>query len=209
MINLLLVAFSVQIFNIFFWLKSVSIFLVRPSSLLSASNKMNSCGPLIPGLKWLIKDPSVLSFNKRPVLHASISSGNGGLEFHQQQNSSVPVTICHGVEPFRGKSGSVSFHGLTYQLVEERKLVSAPFQEEKGSFFWVLAPIAFISSLILPQFFIGNVIEAFLKNEILVGIYRTLYLFLHCCHFNPSVCHGCNCASIVTPLYFVYHMIHW
>jgi hypothetical protein len=72
-------------------------------------------------------------------------------------------------ELFRGKSGSVSFNGLTHQLVEESKLVSAPFQEEKGSFLWVLAPVVLISSLILPQFFLSGIIEATFKNDTVAG----------------------------------------
>lgn len=72
-------------------------------------------------------------------------------------------------ELFRGKSGSISFNGLTHQLVEESKLVSAPFQEEKGSFLWVLAPVVLISSLILPQFFLSGAIEASFKNDTVVG----------------------------------------
>lgn len=73
-------------------------------------------------------------------------------------------------EPFRGKSGSVSFCGLTHQLVEEGKLSSSPFKDGTGSFLWVFGPMALISSLILPQFFLGNVIDAVLKDEILAGI---------------------------------------
>jgi multidrug transporter EmrE-like cation transporter len=73
-------------------------------------------------------------------------------------------------ELFRGKSGSVSFNGLTHQLVEESKLVSAPFQEEKGSFLWVLAPVVLISSLILPQFFLSGIIEATFKNDTVAEI---------------------------------------
>uniref|UniRef100_A0A1J3GW52 Uncharacterized protein n=1 Tax=Noccaea caerulescens TaxID=107243 RepID=A0A1J3GW52_NOCCA len=68
-------------------------------------------------------------------------------------------------ELFRGKSGSISFYGLTHQLVEESQLISAPFQEEKGSFLWVLAPVVLISSLILPQFFLSGAIEATFKND--------------------------------------------
>ncbi|MBA0625604.1 hypothetical protein Godav_003386 [Gossypium davidsonii] len=82
-------------------------------------------------------------------------------------SNSNPISV--GVEPFRGKSGSVSFHGLTHQLVEENKLMSAPFQEEKGSLLWVLAPVALICSLIVPQFFFSNAIEAFFKDETLIG----------------------------------------
>ncbi|KAI4388406.1 hypothetical protein MLD38_000734 [Melastoma candidum] len=79
-----------------------------------------------------------------------------------------------GVEPFRGKSGSVSFYGLTHQLVEEGKLESAPFEKNKGSLLWVLAPVALISSLIVPQFLLGNAIEAFLNNETFVEIVTSL-----------------------------------
>ncbi|MBA0720634.1 hypothetical protein Golax_008247 [Gossypium laxum] len=56
--------------------------------------------------------------------------------------------------------------------------MSAAFQEDKGSFLWVLAPIALISSLILPQFFFSSAIEAFFKDDTLVGILFQLYLFL-------------------------------
>ncbi|KAI9104160.1 hypothetical protein K1719_022996 [Acacia pycnantha] len=125
-------------------------------------------------LKWLFKEPLPLPFNKRHVLNASISNENGGLELNAEQSSRVPVTRYHGVERFRGKSGSVSFYGLTHHAVEERKLVSSPFQEGKGSISWVLAPVALIASLILPQFFLGNVIEAFFKDEILVDIVSSL-----------------------------------
>ncbi|KAJ0230778.1 Uncharacterized protein HA466_0304940 [Hirschfeldia incana] len=80
--------------------------------------------------------------------------------------SSQPDSFAPRAELFRGKSGSVSFNGLTHQLVEESKLVSGPFQEEdKGSFLWVLAPAVLISSLILPQFFLSGAIEATFKND--------------------------------------------
>lgn len=102
----------------------------------------------------------VADSNRKPELE---SSGEEGHVLY--------VSRLNGVEPFRGKSGSISFHGLTHQLVEEGKLMSAPFREDKGSLLWVLAPVAFISSLIFPQVFLGGLIEAFFRNEILVGIY--------------------------------------
>lgn len=86
-----------------------------------------------------------------------------------REKSGVPTSSFHGREPFRGKSGSVSFYGLTHQSVEEGKLVSAPFSEDNGSYLWVLGPVALISSLIFPQFFFANAIEAFLKDGVLVG----------------------------------------
>lgn len=93
-----------------------------------------------------------------------------------------------GFDPFRGKSGSVSFHGLTHQSLEESKLVSSPFKEGSGSFVWILAPVALISSLVLPQFLLSNVIDAVSKDivssEIIVSFcsealfYTGLAIFL-------------------------------
>ncbi|CAL9757645.1 unnamed protein product [Musa acuminata subsp. burmannicoides] len=77
-------------------------------------------------------------------------------------------------DPFRGKSGSVSFCGLTHQMVEERKLVSSPFKDGTGSLVWILGPLALISSLVVPQFFLGNVIESVLRDEILAEIVASL-----------------------------------
>ncbi|XP_028554771.1 uncharacterized protein LOC110100155 isoform X2 [Dendrobium catenatum] len=74
------------------------------------------------------------------------------------------------LDPFRGKSGCVSFCGLSHQLVEARNLVSSPFEDGKGSILWIAAPLALISSLLLPQFFINNSIEVFVKNEVLKDI---------------------------------------
>ncbi|KAK7351679.1 hypothetical protein VNO77_11293 [Canavalia gladiata] len=123
-------------------------------------------------LKWVIKEPSLFGLNKfqRLAIYASNSNLNGGLEVHPNQSSSAPVTGSNGVESFHGKSGSVSFYGLTHQSVEEEKLESAPFEENGSSFFWVLAPVAFIASLVLPQFFVDNVVEAFLNDLVLIDI---------------------------------------
>ncbi|KAK4768708.1 hypothetical protein SAY87_003849 [Trapa incisa] len=97
-----------------------------------------------------------------------ISGGKG--------SSDVQIIRSSEVEPFRGKSGSVSFYGLTHQLVEEGKLESAPFLDAKGSYLWLLAPVALISSLILPQFFISNAVETFVKNDTLVEIVTSFFL---------------------------------
>lgn len=129
---------------------------------------------LISAFKQVIKEPSLLGLNKfqRTLIHASDSTVNGALEVELKQSSSVPVNVGYsGLEPFHGKSGSVSFYGLTHQSVEEGKLVSAPFKQEESSYLWVLAPVAFISSLILPQFFVGTVVAAFFNDLILKGIY--------------------------------------
>nr|XP_010909349.1 uncharacterized protein LOC105035478 isoform X2 [Elaeis guineensis] len=81
-----------------------------------------------------------------------------------------------GLDPFRGKSGSVSFCGLTHQLLEERKLVSSPFRDGTGSYVWAVGPVALILSLVLPQFFLGNAIEILLKDEILADHVQRPYL---------------------------------
>lgn len=105
-----------------------------------------------------------------PRLKEVLKDGLGrGATLCVSRGRGAGLVVCRagGVEPFRGKSGSVSFHGLTHQLVEEAKLESAPFEKDKGSYLWLLAPAALISSLILPQFFLGNAVEAYLKNETL------------------------------------------
>lgn len=80
------------------------------------------------------------------------------------------VDAKKGAEPFRGKSGSVSFRGMSHQSVEESQLVSAPFKENSGSLLWVLAPVALISSIVVPQFFIVSAIEDAFKNEVFAGM---------------------------------------
>lgn len=81
------------------------------------------------------------------------------------QKSGSPGRIS--LDPFRGKSGSVSFCGLTHQTVEGRKLVSTPFRDDNGSLVWVVGPLALLSSLMVPQFFLGNAIEALIEDVIL------------------------------------------
>ncbi|KAL9348732.1 hypothetical protein Peur_060098 [Populus x canadensis] len=123
----------------------------------------------------LLKNPSKLCVKpgfKNIFKGISWSSLNGGVVICG--SSGVPASSSNGVEPFNGKSGSVSFHGLTHQSVEEGRLVSAPFNEEKGSFVWLLGPVALVLSLIVPQFFLGSAIEAFLKDEVLVEIATSL-----------------------------------
>lgn len=123
----------------------------------------------MPGLNISVNKSSMICLNKGAIVCASNHSIDGKLESSREKDSKVPSKASDGVEPFRGKSGSISFCGLTHQLVEEGKLLSAPFDEEKGSFLWFLAPVTLIASFIFPQFFIGNAIEAYLQNEVLVG----------------------------------------
>ncbi|KAL5558118.1 hypothetical protein UlMin_034329 [Ulmus minor] len=153
--------------------------LSSPRQIVYASHGLRSqqlrCETVSKCLKSLfVKDSFVPSLKRGTIIRAANSSSDAKLEYSGRENSGLPVATFHGVEPFRGKSGSVSFYGLTHQLVEEAKLVSAPFIEEKGSFLWVLAPLALISSLIFPQFFLGGIIEAFFVDETLVEIASSL-----------------------------------
>ncbi|KAI3965695.1 hypothetical protein MKX01_010652 [Papaver californicum] len=80
-------------------------------------------------------------------------------------------------EPYSGKSGSILFYGLTHQSVEEGKLVSSPSKDDIGtSFIWVLAPMALISSLMLPQFFLNGFFDAVMKDEILAVLVWDIWL---------------------------------
>lgn len=111
------------------------------------------------------KDSSFLSSSRKGQLVCAIND-----------NKSEAITVvtnqkvsnADGVEPFGGKSGSVSFIGLTHQLVEEGKLVSTPFKESR-SLLWVVAPIALISSVLLPQFF-GILSNDLIQDVVLTGI---------------------------------------
>ncbi|KAK4390629.1 hypothetical protein Sango_2126200 [Sesamum angolense] len=93
---------------------------------------------------------------------------------NSSRKSGFRVEARKGSEPFRGKSGSVSFGGLTHQSVEESKLVSSPFKENTGSLLWVLAPVALISSLVVPQVFIVGPIEDVFKNQVFAAISPSL-----------------------------------
>ncbi|CAK9145312.1 unnamed protein product, partial [Ilex paraguariensis] len=61
---------------------------------------------------------------------------------------------------------SDSYRQENTSLVEESKLVLAPSAEGTGSFLWAWAPIALISSLVLPQLFVGAAIDGFFGDEI-------------------------------------------
>lgn len=95
----------------------------------------------------------------------SASTSNQEVELSSTEQKDVAVS---GVEPFRGKAGSISFIGLTHQMAEEGKLVSAPFNESGGSIFWVLAPVALILSLVVPQF-LAVAIDGFFDSELTAG----------------------------------------
>ncbi|KAK0576670.1 hypothetical protein LWI29_021603 [Acer saccharum] len=128
----------------------------------------------LPDVKYTFQGSLLRSLKRGAIVCASNSNSEAKLGFSGRENSGVPVVSYNGVEPFHGKSGSVSFYGLTHQLVEEGKLISAPFPEGKGTLLWALAPVALISSLVLPQFFLRDVIENLIKNETLLEIVTSL-----------------------------------
>lgn len=124
----------------------------------------------MPNSQSVFKGSTLLSSKRGTIACASTPGTVSNLNLSERGRFDALIGRFNGTEPFRGKPGSVSFNGLTHQLVEEGKLMSSPFQEDKTSFLWVLAPVALISSLILPQFFLANLIEAFVKDEMLLGI---------------------------------------
>ncbi|CAK9170892.1 unnamed protein product [Ilex paraguariensis] len=110
---------------------------------------------------------SLLPSLKRGVIVCASDSNPAESNSYTQENTSLRINGGNGVEPFREKLGSISFAGVTHQLVEESKLVSTPSAEGTSSFLWAWAPVALISSLVLPQLFIGAAIDGFFSDEIL------------------------------------------
>ncbi|CAN4122768.1 unnamed protein product [Withania somnifera] len=115
------------------------------------------------------------SLKRGLIVYASNSSPPGKLNYDVRESRDANIIANNGSEPFRGKSGSVSFQGITHQMVEESKLVSAPFEEKRGSFLWVLAPIALISSLVLPRFFIAVAVDDLVKNATFAEIVSSFF----------------------------------
>ncbi|XP_078436754.1 tRNA-processing ribonuclease BN isoform X2 [Wolffia australiana] len=111
---------------------------------------------------------------RRLSFQAKADNGNGATRVPDSSSNQSPMPVRSSgslgmmrLEPYNGKSGSVSFCGLTYSALEERQLVSSPFNEGAGSFLWIAGPLALISSLVLPQFFVSGFIEALITDEIL------------------------------------------
>ncbi|KAL3639250.1 hypothetical protein CASFOL_017157 [Castilleja foliolosa] len=119
----------------------------------------------MPRLQTELK--SLVSFSRNEVVLRSANLSS-------QRKLGFRVEAKKESDPFRGKSGSISFGGLSHQSVEESKLESAPFKEGTGSLLWVLAPVALISALIVPQFFIVTAIESAYKNEVFAEILSSI-----------------------------------
>ncbi|KAL8153976.1 hypothetical protein V2J09_011736 [Rumex salicifolius] len=125
------------------------------------------------GLKWVNNDFHLLRVNKVARVNASVSDLGDKLT---QRTSAENVTGRgnDGFEPLRGKSGSVSFYGITHQMVEEGKLESAPFKRGTGSFLWLSAPLVLIMSLVLPPLLVGNAVNVMIKDAILAETVSSL-----------------------------------
>ncbi|GMH17705.1 hypothetical protein Nepgr_019546 [Nepenthes gracilis] len=136
------------------------------SRLRNAAKSIESC------LRWVNKES--LSYKLCQAIRVHASTIDKNLRISGRSTTGVKGIKFGEVEPFHGKSGSVSFYGLTYQSLEESKLVSAPFKEDTGSFLWLVAPVAVILSLVLPPLFIANLIGNTFKNEVLAEIVASL-----------------------------------
>ncbi|PKA60964.1 BTB/POZ domain-containing protein [Apostasia shenzhenica] len=134
---------------------------------------------------FLLAERWVISYlpnsENSPVKVEVISSSPPKLNSKTAENVD-DSTVMRRLEPsgrntldaFRGKSGCVSFCGLSHQLLESRKLVSSPFGDGRGSIIWILAPIGLISSWLLPHLFLNIAIEVILKDEVLAEIVASL-----------------------------------
>ncbi|KAL3626881.1 hypothetical protein CASFOL_029286 [Castilleja foliolosa] len=131
---------------------------------------------------------ALVSFSRNEVVLRSANLSS-------QRKLGFRVEAKKDSDPFRGKSGSILFGGLSHQSVEESKLESAPFKEEIGSLLWVLAPVALISALIVPQFFIVTAIESAYKNEVFAGA-RELFYYLKGGHVDYGEEHSKACGHL-------------
>ncbi|CAH9054343.1 unnamed protein product [Cuscuta europaea] len=125
----------------------------RKQALLRPELKLNS---------WL-KNGAIVPMSR------SSSSSKQKLRSSGSGDSNVLDNGISRVKPHQGKPGSVSFVGLTHQLVEENKSELAPSEREIGSFRWVIAPLALISSFVFPRFLVDIAIDG-LQNDVLSEI---------------------------------------
>lgn len=126
------------------------------------------------GLKWVFKDSLLPRVKGVSKVRASKSDSDAKSGVPPKSYKGAPRRKFSEVEPLRGKAGSISFYGLTYNTVEERKLVSSPFKEGQGSVLWVLAPVVLILSLILPPLLISDAIDVLVKDGVLAEIVASL-----------------------------------
>ncbi|KAJ4800840.1 tRNA-processing ribonuclease BN [Rhynchospora pubera] len=122
-----------------------------------------------------------LCFSQTPLLFPPLSRSSSLKPTFSRTRRVVVASASDGVptrtrlDTFRGKSGAVSFCGLSHEVFEKKKLVSSPFEDEsKGSLLWIVGPAALISSLLLPQLFLSSFVEAFLKNQLIAETISSL-----------------------------------
>ncbi|KAK9740580.1 hypothetical protein RND81_03G045700 [Saponaria officinalis] len=130
------------------------------------------------GLKWLIRESRLRKMKGMSIMCTSqsdsktnmnVQPSDSGVKFQVSPRgpSGVPEMKFDGIEPFRGKSGSVSFYGLTHQIIEESKLASSPYKDGGGSFLWILAPAVLMLSFALPQLYVTNAVSSFFEDGLL------------------------------------------
>ncbi|KAF3774964.1 hypothetical protein EJ110_NYTH50887 [Nymphaea thermarum] len=105
-----------------------------------------------------------------------------------------------------GKSGAVSFCGLTHKVIDKQKTVSSSSQKNIGSFVWFIGPASLIASLLLPQFFLNNFILAFTSNEIVADI---IYLISSEIIFYVGLATFLAITDYVRRPYLLYNSQRW
>ncbi|KAJ1701675.1 hypothetical protein LUZ63_001454 [Rhynchospora breviuscula] len=121
-----------------------------------------------------------LCFSHTPLLLPPLSSSSSLKPTFSRTRRVVVASASDGVpirtrlDTFRGKSGAVSFCGLSHEVFEKKKIVSSPLEDGKGSLLWIVGPAALISSVLLPQLFLSSFVEAFLKNQLIAETVSSL-----------------------------------
>ncbi|VFQ65702.1 unnamed protein product [Cuscuta campestris] len=144
-------------------------FLCRIASLWPSVGRHSKSNVRLRKQTLLLRPELRLGFrvSDRPIVSISSSSSlSKKLSSSGSEDNTVTAHDTSRLEPFQGKPGSVSFVGVTHQLVEARKPEDAQLAGKTGSFRWVIAPVALISSFVLPRFFIDITIDG-LRNDVL------------------------------------------
>ncbi|KAJ3706071.1 hypothetical protein LUZ61_009776 [Rhynchospora tenuis] len=123
-----------------------------------------------------------LCFSQTPLLLPPLSRSSSLNQTISRTRRLVVASASDGapirtrLDPFRGKSGAVSFCGLSHEVFEKKQLVSSPLEDGKGkgSLLWMVGPAALIFSVLLPQLFLSSFVEAFLKNQLIAETISSL-----------------------------------
>ncbi|KAL9237102.1 hypothetical protein vseg_011690 [Gypsophila vaccaria] len=132
----------------------------------------------ISGLKRLVRESQLRKMKGMSIACTSQSDSETSLNVQHSDSdvkfqasrkgsSSVSEMRFGGTELFRGKSGSVSFYGVTHQVIEESQLATSPFKDSGGSLLWILAPAVLMLSFALPQLYVANIVASFFEDGLL------------------------------------------